>query len=99
MSRYISMVTSMENYFAQQGIVLDPQNAEMCDMCLSEFCDTLFEEQFGPETGSYLLAGWMALHPEYGSNGSLKIPMLHRTLKGWKRLMPAMSRWPLPWPI
>eukprot|EP00973_Karenia_brevis_P020023 2747938-Karenia_brevis.AAC.1 len=71
----------------------------MCDMCLSEFCDTLFEEQFGPETGSYLLAGWMALHPEYGSSGSLKIPMLHRTLKGWKRLMPAMSRWPLPWPI
>jgi len=49
--------------------------------------------------GEKMLAGWKFLYPDFGKDGSRKLPRVLRSLKGWRKLMPAVARSSTPWAV
>ena len=63
---------------------------------------TYMTEQFfrGAEAheGEKLIAGWLAVFPEFNRHGARNLVRAIRALRGWRRVAPSRSRKPLPWP-
>ena len=53
----------------------------------------------GFHMGEKMLAGWKFLYPDFGKDGSRKLPRVLRCLKGWRKLMPPVARSSTPWPL
>ena len=64
-----------------------------------EYLDHLFANGYSPEVGQRFLAAWRAIYTRYSRHGDRSLPRVARALKGWSRVMPSVSRWPIPWPL
>ena len=65
------------------------------ESALLEYFDSLYLDGADAPDGSKLLAAIAALSPHLGL-GKLEMPRVSRALKGWRRLSPGGTRWPLP---
>lgn len=62
------------------------------DRVLNSYFNHLFLQGFPGHRGDKIMAAVMHRHPEFGRQGSLKLPHAWRSLKGWRRLAPGASR-------
>ena len=67
-----------------------------CDAALSRLCNHLYSQGELAHEGEKLKAAWEAAFPDYSKNGSLHLPLMGRTLKGWRRMAPSSTRYPVP---
>merc|ERR1739848_264683 len=45
--------------------------------------------------GEKLVCAFQAHHPEY-QRGGIQLPRVFRALRGWRKLAPGLTQWPLP---
>ena len=97
MDSYRRAVTDFELYASEIWQHLDWKNGVEIEGTCLEYLDLLFNQGFGPEVGNRLIAAiWTVFH-RYSSHGDLDMPRTVKALKGWARLAPPLSRWPLLW--
>ena len=97
MDSYRKAITDLEMFATEIGQRLDWKNGVEVEGTCLEYLDLLFTRGFGPEVGNRLIAAIRTLFPRYSRHGDLDMPRTVKALKGWTRLTPSMSRWPLPW--
>ena len=71
-AQYQKELTDFMNYAQPRG--LDLKNAEEVDHTLTAYLNKMFAEGHQSYKGDRLLAAFLHHHPEYGRNGSLKLP-------------------------
>ena len=91
------IVTDFELYASEIGQHLDWKKGVGIEGTCLEYLDLLFTQGLGPEIGNRLMAATRTIFSRYSRHGDLHMPRTVRALKGWMRLTPPMSRWPLPW--
>ena len=67
------------------------------DQTLVRYFDKLYLEGAAPHAGERLWAALRFLVPHYSAQGNVPLPRAARSLKGWRRLVPQVTRRPLPW--
>ena len=97
MENYRKAVADLEMYASEIGHQLDWRNGMEVERTCLEYLDLLFTQGFGPEVGNRLIAAIRTLFPRYSRHGDLDMPRIVKAMKGWTRLTPSLSRWPLPW--
>ena len=76
------------------------QRANDLDKSLVRYFDRLYLEGLDPSRGQRMLAAILFHVPLLlGESGSQKLPRASRSLKGWRRMMPASTRRPWPWMV
>ena len=83
---YLKTIAAMIDFFGAEP------SPEMMEDTLLEYLDHMYAQGFGPEVGRTLLAALRALRSFSATD------RLSRALKGWERLVPPASRWPIAWP-
>ena len=73
--------------------------ADILDAKLVRFFDRLMLEGRGAGAGGKVLSAVQFWVPSFAHHGQLHLPRAHRSLRGWKRLMPGRTRRPLPWAV
>ena len=69
--------------------------AEETDLAMVLFLTMLFSKGYDLNVGEKTVAALMFVFPRFSRFGDLKIPRVHRALRGWRRLAPPKSRVPL----
>mmetsp|Transcript_1875 Transcript_1875/g.4097 ORF Transcript_1875/g.4097 Transcript_1875/m.4097 type:complete len:437 (+) Transcript_1875:86-1396(+) len=88
--RYERMVTGLQTFATDKGLKL--KEPPQVDEAIVQYMHKLFFEGADVSTGTYLLVGYQALHPQYSRTGELQLPRSVQALKGWKKLSPPRSR-------
>eukprot|EP00971_Amphidinium_carterae_P183870 3650286-Amphidinium_carterae.1 len=61
-----------------------------------QYMHLLYEQGYSANRGEKMFAAWLAVCPEFSKYGNEKLPRTLRALKGFRRLVPAATRAPLP---
>ena len=72
---------------------------ENVDAALVSFFTAEFFRGKHPSRGERTLAALMMLQPEFSTSGRRRVPRAWRALRGWRKMTPAVTRKPLPWPF
>ena len=72
---------------------------EELDQKLVAHCDRLYLAGKDVSSGQKLRAAIDFFLSDYAHAGRLPLPRVSKALKGWRRLGPARTRQPLPWPV
>ena len=97
LQRYGDHVTELKLHAGPPDLV--KRSDEAVDSAMVAYMEELFTQGASANHGSYLLAGFQALYPEFGKYGSRKLPRVHRALAGWRKERPAFSRAPHAFPV
>ena len=73
--------------------------ADVLDAKLVRYFDRLMLEGRDAGAGGKVLSAVQFWVPSFAHHGQLHLPRAHRSLRGWKRLMPGRTRRPLPWTV
>ncbi|CAK0791580.1 unnamed protein product [Prorocentrum cordatum] len=95
----------IEYYKRRVGIALDfpprrrgraAHSAECVDQLPTHLMNSRRRDGEHNSCGVELPAAWVAIIPEYGKCGTLRLPRSGRAQKGWRRLVPGRAREPYP---
>ena len=75
----------------------DPAAPAKVDLSLADFLDVLLAEGGSRSDAEFTFAAVKAKHPTLGATGGL--PRAARALRGFRKAVPAKSRFPMPWPV
>ena len=101
-STLASYRTSLREFYLDADLsaaAVDEEDPAGLEIKILGYLDECYRAGLGPDTGQRLLAALRFLHPRLHRDGGYPLPRVQRALKGWLRLEPPLSRWPLPWPI
>ena len=91
---YLRRVTAFLAYVEQERLSLD--TVVSVDDALTRYANYLYKVGELAGEGEKLKASWEAVHTDYARNGPHGLPRLARALKGWKKLAPSQTQWPMP---
>lgn len=80
----------IKDFMDQNGC--DMKNQEQTDALLVTFFNQKYLEGEGSHFGDYTMATLMDHLPSYSRYGHMKLPRAWRSLRGWRKLVPARSR-------
>jgi len=80
----------IKDFMDQNGC--DMKNQEQTDALLVTFFNQKYLEGEGSHYGDYTMATLMDHLPSYSRYGHMKLPRAWRSLRGWRKLVPARSR-------
>ena len=87
---YQRRLKDLERFVTEQGLPF--QTDSEIDETLTRFFNEKYLEGEGSHLGDYTLAAFIDKVPEFGRQGSRRIPRAWRCLKGWRKLCPSRSR-------
>ena len=95
-----SYVRLLHAFLSRQGLRKAELTSVVLDRALIAFFDRLYLEGRDPSAGQKLAAAVLFHFPLLmGSSPQAQLPRTFRALKGWRKLMPARTRRPLPWVV
>jgi len=95
---YLKRVRDMELHWKDHGIKAEGTEAQI-DEAAVFYLHWRFFAGYDSSDGIKLPAGFQHIHPQFSKRGALHLPRCARVFRGWKRLAPAHSRTPPPWPL
>lgn len=75
--------------------VADPK----LDAKVADYLDALVLGNAQRTEAEYAVAAVRAHHPQYSGRGGSGLPRAERAVRGFRRLQPSRSRYPMPWPL
>ena len=97
---YAIELANFLKYASPRGIQsISSTDPATLDRILADYLTMLYVQGYQAYRGDRLGAAILHYHPEFGRLGSLKLPRMWRSIKGFRKLCPGKSRLAYPLPI
>lgn len=93
-TQYMKELKEFLKYAGPRG--MDLKEPTSVDETIVEYLNKMFAEGHQCYRGDRLIAAFLHHHPQYGKNGSLKLPRCWRAIKGFRKLTPGKTRKAMP---
>lgn len=96
--RYEQAFATFDQWCRQNRLgpaVADPQ----LDLKIADYLDALLLKGAQRTEAEYAVSAVRAMLPQYSGRSGVGLPRAERALKGFRRLRPSKSRYPMPWPL